>query len=209
MHQSLRVSQGLRAAHRAFPRLSVPGGAPRLYSQLSCHHRPSLLRSLPSRSRIAIPSINIRYNSSSSDSSGSSDSSDSSTSNSAPLTDRQSNPKTDAENAEQNRLRREQEPAYRLTFTCRPCGERSSHRVSKHGYHRGTTLIRCPSCENRHVISDHLGIFFDRKRTLEDLLEERGQSITRGELQGDMEFWDDGTVTRKEYDNDTHQARII
>ncbi len=203
MHQSLRISQGLRAAHRAFPQLSVPRGAPRLYSQLSCHHRPSPPRSLANHSRIAIPSINIRYNSSSSDSS------DSSTSASAPLTDRQSNPKTDAENAEQNRLRREQEPAYQLTFTCRPCGERSSHRVSKHGYHRGTVLIRCPSCENRHVISDHLGIFFNRKKTLEDLLEERGQSITRGELQGDMEFWDDGTVTRKEYDNDTPQAKIL
>lgn len=49
---------------------------------------------------------------------------------------------------------------YDLTFTCKPCGHRSSHRVSKHGYHVGTVLITCPGCKNRHVISDHLRVIF-------------------------------------------------
>lgn len=68
--------------------------------------------------------------------------------------------------------------------------------MSKQGYHRGTVLIQCPSCESRHVISDHLGIFFDQSTTLEDLLQQRGQVVTRGHTDGNMEFWEDGTVKR-------------
>jgi hypothetical protein len=49
-------------------------------------------------------------------------------------------------------------PAYELTFTCKPCLTRSSHRVSKQGYHHGSVLIMCPECKNRHIISDHLGV---------------------------------------------------
>ncbi|OJJ45412.1 hypothetical protein ASPZODRAFT_31224, partial [Penicilliopsis zonata CBS 506.65] len=114
-------------------------------------------------------------------------------SSSRPLTDRRADQATDEQQAEQNRLRRGQEPAYQISFTCKPCGHRSSHRMSKHGYHRGTVLIQCPSCQNRHVISDHLGIFLDQKSTLEDILSQKGQVVKKGFVNGDMEFWDDGT----------------
>lgn len=66
--------------------------------------------------------------------------------------------------------------------------------MSKHGYHKGTVLIRCPNCHNRHVISDHLGIFMDKKSTLEDILQGKGVTVTKGYLEGDMEFWEDGQV---------------
>ena len=49
-------------------------------------------------------------------------------------------------------------PSYQLTFTCKPCLERSTHDISKQGYHNGTVLITCPKCKNRHVISDHLKV---------------------------------------------------
>ena len=52
----------------------------------------------------------------------------------------------------------EKPPAYQLTFTCKPCKHRSTHNVSKQGYHKGTVLITCPECSNRHVISDHLKV---------------------------------------------------
>lgn len=52
----------------------------------------------------------------------------------------------------------EPKPSYDLTFTCRPCGHRSTHSVSKQGYHYGSILITCPGCHNRHVISDHLKV---------------------------------------------------
>ncbi|KAF7559536.1 hypothetical protein G7046_g4618 [Stylonectria norvegica] len=82
---------------------------------------------------------------------------------------------------------------YQLSFTCVPCGFRSHHNVSKQGYHKGSTLITCPDCRNRHVISDHLNIFGDKKFTIEDLMREKGQLVKRGSLgeDGDIEFWPD------------------
>ncbi|KAF2273996.1 zf-DNL-domain-containing protein [Westerdykella ornata] len=77
------------------------------------------------------------------------------------------------------------------------CATRSSHRVSKQGYHHGTVLITCPGCKNRHLISDHLKIFSDKRITIEDILKEKGQLVKRGSLsaEGDVEFWDDGSTT--------------
>ena len=54
----------------------------------------------------------------------------------------------------------EKQPAYELTFTCKPCKHRSTHSITKHGYHKGTVLITCPECSNRHLISDHLKVGF-------------------------------------------------
>ncbi|KAF3016839.1 hypothetical protein E8E14_011389 [Neopestalotiopsis sp. 37M] len=97
----------------------------------------------------------------------------------------------------ETKTRKQLEPHYELTFTCVPCGSRSSHAISKQGYHKGSVLITCPSCRNRHVISDHLNIFGDRKVTIEDIMRERGQLVKRGTLgvDGDIEFWEDGTQT--------------
>lgn len=88
---------------------------------------------------------------------------------------------------------------YQLSFTCVPCGHRSHHNVSKQGYHTGSTLITCPECRNRHIISDHLGIFGDRKITVEDLMREKGQLVKRGSLgeDGDIEFWPDDQATEQ------------
>jgi protein import protein ZIM17 len=80
--------------------------------------------------------------------------------------------------------------------------------VSKQGYHQGSVLIACPSCRNRHVISDHLGIFGGDIKTVEDLLRARGELVKRGMLlqqqsgdgdeDGDFEVWDDGSVTARQ-----------
>lgn len=53
---------------------------------------------------------------------------------------------------------REEQPSYEMTFTCRVCTDRSTHRITKQGYHHGTILITCPDCKNRHLISDHLKV---------------------------------------------------
>lgn len=172
-------SFSLRTA--ALPRAA---GNSRTFSQvISQSPRRSWLRQTPRE--ISPLCAYIRHNSSSSSDTP------------KPLTDVQSDQTSDAEREEQNRKRREQEPAYQITFTCKPCGHRSSHRISKHGYHDGTVLIRCPSCKNRHVISDHLNIFFDKKSTLEDILRDQGKALTKGYLDGDVEFWDDGTVRKQ------------
>ncbi|KAL2870987.1 DNL-type zinc finger protein [Aspergillus lucknowensis] len=180
MQRTLRLCRGFQALHSPIPQPYLSRGAPsRLYSQLTrLSPRPSPSSVFHQHSRIrSAPSIAVRYNSNSS--------------GPKPLTDQPSDAERDAANEQQNQTRREQEPAYMLTFTCKPCGERSSHRVSKHGYHRGTVLIQCPSCSNRHIISDHLGIFLDQSKTLEDILEENGQKMTHGSIDGDFEFRDD------------------
>lgn len=38
----------------------------------------------------------------------------------------------------------------------------------------------------------------DSKTTLEDILKAKGQSMTKGTLEGDMEFYEDGTVRSSE-----------
>ncbi|KAK4444275.1 DNL zinc finger-domain-containing protein [Podospora aff. communis PSN243] len=88
-------------------------------------------------------------------------------------------------------------PSYELIFTCTPCSTRSRHTISKQGYHHGTVLVTCPQCRNRHIIADNLKIFGDKKINIEDILAERGQSIKKGTVSadGDIEFWDDGSVT--------------
>lgn len=106
-------------------------------------------------------------------------------------------------------------PAYHLSFTCKPCLHRSTHRITKQGYHHGTVLVTCPSCKNRHVIADHLKVFLDTSKTLEDILKEKleaGEDFSKllkkgklgirpGALVGnegeeDLEFWEDGSETQ-------------
>ncbi|PMD18073.1 zf-DNL-domain-containing protein [Hyaloscypha hepaticicola] len=95
--------------------------------------------------------------------------------------------------------RRPPQPEYEMSFTCRPCSTRSTHRVSKQGYHYGSVLITCPECKNRHVISDHLNIFGDKHMTIEDLMREQGQLVKKGTLSedGNLEFWEDGSTTKR------------
>ncbi|BCR92710.1 DNL-type zinc finger protein [Aspergillus chevalieri] len=181
------LSYGLRALKTSLPRTAISRTTIRPFSQL-INRLPSSSTQLPKPQRPTITYHVLRFNYSSS----------SSSTGQSPLTDRQTDAQSDAQHEEQNRLRREQEPAYQITFTCKPCGERSSHRMSKHGYHKGTVLIRCPSCHNRHVIADHLNIFFDKKTTLEDIMEKQGDKVTRGYLEGDMEFWDDGVAFKRD-----------
>lgn len=86
-----------------------------------------------------------------------------------------------------------------MTFTCKPCSTRSTHRVTKQGYYYGTVLITCPGCQNRHLITDHLAIFGEQGRTVEDILAENGELVKRGSVNedGDVEFWDDGSSDAK------------
>ncbi|KAL2789302.1 DNL zinc finger-domain-containing protein [Aspergillus keveii] len=189
MQQSLRLSRGLRALQSSLPPSSLfRGASPRLYSQLTRHssqqYRPLVLPKFirPATSEV---SIQARYNSNT-------------TTPPNPLTDQTPDPDRDAANQEQNEHRRAEEPAYMLAFTCKPCGERSVHRVSKHGYHRGTVLIQCPGCNNRHIISDHLRIFLDRSKTLDDIMRENGEKIVHKNLDdGDLEFRDDELMAKR------------
>lgn len=76
-----------------------------------------------------------------------------------PLTDRETTPEQDTKSAKDAiAARKAEEPAYEMTFTCKKCLERSSHRITKQAYHFGTVLVTCPGCKNRHLISDHMKV---------------------------------------------------
>ncbi|KAG4304162.1 hypothetical protein PORY_002343 [Pneumocystis oryctolagi] len=68
-------------------------------------------------------------------------------------------------------------PLYFITFTCKRCSSRTTHKMTKQAYHNGTVIIQCPNCKNRHLISDHLRIFSDKSITIEDIMREKGENI--------------------------------
>ncbi|KAF3902884.1 hypothetical protein AA313_de0208473 [Arthrobotrys entomopaga] len=86
-----------------------------------------------------------------------------------------------------------EKPSYELTFTCKKCSHRSTHKVSKQAYHKGTVLVQCPGCQVRHLMSDHLKIFTDKPTTIEDILKEKGEKIKKGVKysNGDIEILPD------------------
>ncbi|KAF2173445.1 hypothetical protein M409DRAFT_15729 [Zasmidium cellare ATCC 36951] len=107
-----------------------------------------------------------------------------------PLTDREATSTSDADSIA---LRKALSPAYQLWFTCKKCLERSGHTISKQAYHFGTCVINCPKCKSQHLISDHLKIFSDTSKTMEDIAKEHGEKLRKGRLgaDGDVEFYDD------------------
>ncbi len=70
-------------------------------------------------------------------------------------------------------------PRMFLGFTCKMCSSRSHHTISKLAYTKGTVLVQCPCCKNRHLISDHLNWFDTGRKTIEEILESRGETVRR------------------------------
>ncbi|KAH3898694.1 related to Mitochondrial protein import protein ZIM17 [Saccharomycodes ludwigii] len=69
-------------------------------------------------------------------------------------------------------------PMMMIAFTCKKCGTRSSHQMSKQAYTKGTVAIQCPGCKNRHLIADHLKIFHDNKINIQTLLKAKGEHVS-------------------------------
>lgn len=72
-----------------------------------------------------------------------------------------------------------EQPQLMIAFTCKKCNTRSSHTMSKQAYTKGTVLIQCPGCKNRHLIADHLKIFNDDNINIEDILKAKGESVSQ------------------------------
>ena len=125
-----------------------------------------------------------------------------STSSSIPVTSKPSNAYSPSSvGPEQTSTQDPKQPHYEMTFTCKPCNNRSTHVISKHSYHNGSVLITCPSCQAKHVITDHLRIFSDNNFSLEEFMKRKGSMVKRGRLEGDIEFWDDGTTSERSNEN--------
>lgn len=69
-----------------------------------------------------------------------------------------------------------------IVFTCAVCEMRSAKQFTENAYLHGVVLVRCPGCQNLHLIADRLGWFDDTESHQFDLtvLEQMtGQKVHR------------------------------
>jgi hypothetical protein len=66
-----------------------------------------------------------------------------------------------------------------MMFTCGVCETRAAKGFSRQAYENGVVIVRCPGCQNQHLVADHEGWFGD-KGTIEDFLKLRGACAEPG-----------------------------
>ena len=48
-----------------------------------------------------------------------------------------------------------------IIFTCAVCNTRAAKQFTEHAYLHGVVLVKCPGCNNQHLIADNLSMFTD------------------------------------------------
>ncbi|GBG59419.1 hypothetical protein CBR_g38445 [Chara braunii] len=66
-----------------------------------------------------------------------------------------------------------------LIFTCNVCETRSAKTMSRKTYDTGVVVVRCPGCQNLHLIADRMG-WFGKPGSIEDFLADKGISVRKG-----------------------------
>ena len=64
-----------------------------------------------------------------------------------------------------------------IVYTCKVCETRSAKKFSEQAYRNGVVLVKCPGCQNLHLIADRLGIFEDGDWDIEKAMTKMGENV--------------------------------
>ena len=64
-----------------------------------------------------------------------------------------------------------------IIYTCKVCDTRSAKKFTEQAYQNGLVMVRCPGCQNLHLIADNLGVFEDTSWNIETYLEKMGDRV--------------------------------
>ena len=100
---------------------------------------------------------------------------------------------------------------FQISYTCKVCGHRNSHQVTRLAYRKGVVIAQCKGCFSRHWISDHLGWSqhvggFDwnnGERDIEQYMQNRDFSARLAGIATDMESDLVRRVTQQVFDLET------
>ncbi|GMH73014.1 hypothetical protein TrST_g10211 [Triparma strigata] len=78
-----------------------------------------------------------------------------------------------------------------VVYTCKVCDTRSAKRFTENAYRNGVVMVRCPGCENLHLIADRLGYFEDKGDggwDIQKFLKEQGGNVNAVTEDGILEL---------------------
>ena len=67
-----------------------------------------------------------------------------------------------------------------IVFTCTVCDTRSAKKFTEHAYNHGVVMVRCPGCQNYHLVADRLGFFGDKTEggwDVQKAMERMGENV--------------------------------